>query len=303
MKKKLFLFFPFLLLASLSSCSAFESPEEEKPIIETDPTDNFTSVTKDGLTIKADASVASGITYDNVRKEFLIVNNVNQAEYWVSGESTSRIRFSPSCKETAVIILNGANITTSSGSSPILWESDLKKLELKVQKGTENTLTSTKDNVPAVESINNLDIGGGGILNLNSANASAVNCDRLTLKGTGTFNIKSTGKNGVKCNSLEAKEKTTYVCNINAAKCGIKADGDVSKGKGYVNLLSGTIRINSYGTFGISATSNLSIGGTDNYGYLTITSNDESTALDIAGNKIKDPNGSSYRLNGVEKDF
>ena len=303
MKKREFLFFPFLLLVGMTSCSIFDSPEEQKPIVEIDNENNMTSVSNDGLTIKVNSASADGITYDSVRKEFLILNTIDQAEYWVSGTSSSRIRFSPSCKETAVVILDGVNITTDSGSSPILWESDLKKLELKAQKGTENFLTATKNDVPAIESINNLDIGGGGVLTLSSTNASTVVCDKCTLKGTGTFNITSEGKHGIKCKSFEAKEKTTYCCNINASKCGIKADGDVLKEKGYVNLLSGTVRINSYGTFGISATSYLSIGGEDNYGYLTITSKDETTALDITGKKTKDPNGSSYKLNGVEKSF
>ena len=212
MKKRNFLYLSFLLLAPLTACDIFKNPSEEQPVIETD--EGFTSISKDGLTIKVAPELASNVSYDNVRKEFLILNTIDQAEYWVSGSSSSRIRFSPSCKESAVLILNSANITTDSGSSPVLWESDLKKLELKVQKGTENFLTATRDDVPAVESINNLDIGGGGILNLASKNASCIVCDRLTLKGTGTFNVKSDGKHGIKCKSFEAKETYAFCFRI-----------------------------------------------------------------------------------------
>lgn len=303
MKKVKFLYLSFLSFATFTACDCLESPEEEKPIIEVDHQDGFTAITKDGLTIKTLPELASGITYDNARKEFLILNNVDQAEYWVSGTSNSRIRFSPSCKESAILILNSANITTSSGSSPVLWESDLKKLELKVQKGTENYLTATRDDVSAVESINNLDIGGGGVLNLSSKNASCINCDNFTLKGTGVFNVNSDGKHGIKCKSFDVKERTTFTCNISATKCGIKADGNVQNGKGYVNILSGTIKINSYGEYGIYATSNLKIGGDDSYAFVSITSLDVSTALKIDGSKTKGNSESSLKINDKEEKF
>lgn len=290
------------MLGCFTACDVFENPPEEQPVIETED-NGLTAITKDGLTIKVAPELVSAITYDNVRKEFLILNTVDQAEYWVSGTSTSRIRFSPSCKESAVLILNSATITTDSGSSPVLWESDLKKLELKVQKGTENSLIATKNDVPAVESINNLDIGGGGVLNLSSKNASCVVCDKFTLKGTGTFNINSDGKHGIKCKTFEAKERTTYTCNITATKSGIKADGDPAKDKGYVNILSGTVRISSYGENGIYASSYLNVGEGDSYAFVFITAQDKETALHIEGNKTKSNNGSSLKINGTEVNF
>lgn len=304
MKKVGFLCLSFFMLGTVCACDMLESEPTEQPVIDETPNkDGFSSISKDGLTIKTLPNLLKNVSYDNVRKEFLITNSTDEAEYWASGSSETRIRFAPACTESCVLILNGCTITTNTGSSPVLWESDKNKLELKAQMGSENTLTSYADEVPAVESMNNLDIGGGGTLNMNSNNSSCIKCDKLTFKGTGTFNIKSNGKHGVKCKSLAGKEKTTYVANIEAAKCGVLADGKVEKEKGYVNIVSGSIRVKSYGEFGISCTSYLNLGDANNYGFLAITTSNESTALDVKGTKTKDPNGSSYKVNGVEKSF
>lgn len=316
MKKSNFLCLSFLLIGALVGCDEENNIKDNtiEPNNQTNEktnntssdqnsSDDITSITEDGLTIKSTSDAIKNVKYDTTRKEFLIVNKEEQTEYIAEGITTSRIRFGAASTESAVLILNGTTFTSNTGIAPIFWEAENKKLELKVQKGTENTLSTTLEDVPVIQSENNLDIGGGGVLNITADKSTTVKCDKLCLKGTGTYNVTSKSKNGFKVNSLECKEKATFVCNITAEKAGIIADGKAEKSKGYINLLSGTINIKKYGTVGISATSYLSIGNSDNHGFLAITTNNEATALDIAGTKTKDPHGSSYKVNGVEKNF
>lgn len=140
-----------------------------------------------------------------------------------------------SSKEKVKLRLKGASIIASEG--PCIFVEDADKAYITVSDGTENSLIAENSENGAVYSKDNLEIKGGGVLNVSSAASHAIKAsDNLTIE-EGTLNLTASG-DGIHIN--DTFKMTGGTLNITAVGDGIDSES-------IVNISGGTIAIETTG--------------------------------------------------------
>lgn len=213
---------------------------------------------------------AVNVTGGGVKVNGLTATVNASGTYLISGElDGGGITVDTSDKGTVVLLLNGVNITSSSG--PAIFVKNAEKVIITLAEGTSNTLTdpsdydgntATDDSLKAaVHSKADLVFNGKGKLTVNGNYNDGINC-RDTLKILScTLNITAvddgiTGKDAVITQGA--------VINVNAGGDGIKTTNSEDAEKGYLSLTNSTVTVVSVGD-ALQAKTNLYItGGTYN---------------------------------------
>lgn len=187
------------------------------------------------ITLGASPSISG----DNVSANGSVVEITAGGDYLVSGSvSDGQICVNTNTEEKVKIILNGVNITCSSG--PAIFVNEAKKCIIELSDGTTSVLTDgAKDKV------------NDGVIFSN---------DTLRIKGSGTLIINSNNAHGIASDDDVIIESGTY--NITSVKSGIFAHDDVTINGGELEIKGGTNGIKSKGTIHIAGGRTVVSGGT-----------------------------------------
>jgi hypothetical protein len=211
----------------------------------------------DSITFKGSGATVSGN----------IVTVTSAGMYSISGTlNDGQVIVDTQDAETVVLVLNGADITSST-SAPI-YVSNAEKTVMTLADGTENYVTDGDSYLfegaedepnAAVFSKDDLTINGNGSLTVNANyNNGIASKDDLKITGGGiTVNAVNDGIKGR--DSIAVKDGTI---TINAGGDGMQSNNDIDAEKGYVTIEGGTLDITA-GLDGIQAETSLLVSGGD----------------------------------------
>lgn len=212
------------------------------------------------ITLAEDASTSDS---ENVSIENNIITIKAGGTYVVSGTLTNGQIIVDSEDENDVELdFQGVNITCDF-DAPI-YVANAENCDIKLEKGTENTITDNRDatnededSIPAaIYSKDDLKIKGKGTLTVNANyNSGITSKNDITIQKC-TLNVNAVN-NGIKGkDSVEMIEGA--VITVNSTSDGIKSTNDTDEGKGYVLIDDATVNVTS-SEDGISAETNLTI--------------------------------------------
>lgn len=196
----------------------------------------------------AKATVSAGGTY-------VVSGNLTDGQLIVEAPKT----------ETVQLVLNGATLTSSTGSPLVARQAD--KLILTLADGTENTVSDaqtysdTSEDAPdaAIWSDPSLSINGNGSLKVNASyNDGIYTKDDLRI-ASGTIDVTA------KDHAIRGKDSVGIAdgtFTIDAGKDGIQSDKDTQTDKGWIAIDGGTFNITAQDD-AISAETRLTINGGD----------------------------------------
>lgn len=192
---------------------------------------------------KYTASVTLGssptFTGSNVSVEGSVVKINAGGDYIFTGSvSDGQIYINTQTEEKITLVLNGVDISNSSG--PAIFIDEAKKCTIKIKEG----------------SVNNLSDGGKDKIN----DGVIFSNDTLRFKGGGELNITSGNAHGIASDDDIIIENGTY--NITSVKSGIFAHDDITISGGNLDIKGGTNGIKSKGTINISGGNSIISGGT-----------------------------------------
>lgn len=149
------------------------------------------------------------------------VNITKGGDFTLSGTLNGSITVS--CDEKVKLRLDGASIT--SGDKPCIYIENADKAYITLEDSSDNTLDSSAAEHGALYSKENLEIKGGGSLNINSAAGHGIKAsDNLTIE-SGKINITAAG-DGINVN--DTLSITDGEININAMGDGIDCESIVN---------------------------------------------------------------------------
>lgn len=229
---------------------------------------------EESTTAKTIQLTGEGAIYNcsGVYAEGSIITISEAGEYILSGTlNNGQIIINTGVSEEKVtLFLNGVDLNNQSDAVIVAEVAD--KVKLKTVAGTENRITSGKQELLSLHTKDNsgaaiftecdLDIKGNGILIVNGYINNGITCKKdLEIDG-GTIQIVA-ANNGVKgSRSVQIKNGTI---RISSGNDGIKSTNTTRAGKGWVEIQNGTIEIHAGGD-GISTATELTISG----GFTTI---------------------------------
>lgn len=192
---------------------------------------------------KYTASVTLGssptFTGSNVSVEGSVVKINAGGDYIFTGSvSDGQIYINTQTEEKITLVLNGVDISNSSG--PAIFIDEAKKCTIKIKEG----------------SVNNLSDGGKDKIN----DGVIFSNDTLRFKGGGELNITSGNAHGIASDDDIIIENGTY--NITSIKSGIFAHDDITISDGNLDIKGGTNGIKSKGTININGGHSIISGGT-----------------------------------------
>lgn len=251
MKKIIFV---MLILFILGGCSLDDSINDANPndnegtIVITPPVktpvapDNETEVDSVVTTTYGDFKISS-IVKDSYSKNGDIITFTKPGEYSVSGKLSGSLVFSATIGESVTLYLNNAEIT-SKDYHGIYWMSEEFKIEIKTVENTNNSITILGDQTKlfsAIESENNIELGGSGNLVIVGNQRHAVKGSNIEIKGNGTLEIEAV-KDG-----LHGKQVLISGGNTTISKCtdAIQADVNNANMKGTITVEEGILTINN----------------------------------------------------------
>lgn len=211
-----------------------ENPSQNEPAtspVETPNEEKYTA----SITLGASPS----FTGSNISVEGSIVKINAGGDYIFTGSiSNGQIYVNTETEEKVTLVLNGVNISNSSG--PAIFIDEAKKCTVKIKEG----------------SINNLSDGGKDKIN----DGVIFSNDTLLFKGGGELNITSGNAHGIASDDDIIIENGTY--NITSVKSGIFAHDDITISGGNLDIKGGTNGIKSKGTININGGNSIISGGT-----------------------------------------
>ena len=136
-----------------------------------------------------------------------------------------------STKEKVKFRLNGVSIV--SDGNPCIYVEDADKMYITLSDGSENRLIANNSDDGAIYSKENLEIKGGGTLEITSADGHAIKAsDNLTIEN-GTLNLDAFN-DGIHIN--DTFKMTGGIININATGDGIDCESIVNISGGEINI-------------------------------------------------------------------
>ncbi len=159
-------------------------------------------------------------------------------EYTLSGSLNGQILFANTLDTSVKLNLNNVSITSS--SQCIFWQSEIKKVELIPLNNTTNSLTSTGIQ-SCVESNNNIEISGYGSLSITSKNKHALDGSNLTVSESPKLTINAS-KDGFHGKNILINGGDITISNVDDA---FQADINSKGSKGTFTMTNGNIVVNS----------------------------------------------------------
>lgn len=159
-------------------------------------------------------------------------------EYTLSGSLNGQIIFASSLDTSVKLNLNNVSITSS--SQCIFWQSEIKKVELSPLSNTINSLTSTGIQ-SCVESNNNIEISGSGSLSINSKSKHALDGSNLTVSESPKLTITAS-KDGFHGKNILIGGGDITISNVDDA---FQADINSKGSKGTFTMTNGNVVINN----------------------------------------------------------
>lgn len=252
MKKIIFILMLVFVLGGCnldSSINDFEKEENQtnQPPVEGDgnfdpednenqnPVDNVKTKTIDGLTI---SSINEGYSKNGENIIF-----TKAGEYTVSGSFNGSLIFNVDTIESVTLYLNNANIESVSNHA-IYWTKTTGKIEIKAVADSVNTITVKEDAsslFSAIESENNIEIGGSGKLTIKGLQRHAVKGSNIEVKGNIDLTIEAL-KDGLHGKQIIISGGNTKINNCTDA---IQADINSNNAKGTILIEEGYLTINN----------------------------------------------------------
>ena len=164
-------------------------------------------------------------------------------EYTVKGKLNGSLLFSANISDSVLLYLDGASIT-SKDSHAIYWASDNGKIEIKSTEGSVNTIKTVVNGnyvYSAIESENNIEIGGSGKLDIVGGQRHAVKGSNITIKGNSEIDIKAL-KDGLHGKHILITGSITTIHDCTDA---IQAEYNSSNAKGTIIVEGGSLLINN----------------------------------------------------------
>ncbi len=224
-----------------------------------------------------------------------VVKITEVGTYTVSGElSDGQIIVECYSEGDVVIVLNGVNISCSTGAPVYIKEAEKTIIEL--AKGSQNTVTDNRaraeeDPNAAIFSHDDMKIIGEGSLTVNgNKNNGITSKDKLTIEG-GVITVNS-DNHGIRGKDRLKIEGGTIT--INAGYDGLRATNDTETDRGEVLIENGTITI----TAGDDAI----------YAYNMVNIEGGTITIDTDNNAVKAENsititGGTFEITTDDKDF
>lgn len=183
--------------------------------------------------------VVNGYETSTVGEETVYTFNVS-GEYTLSGDLKGRLVFSEDIGDSSTIKLNNCNITSS--MIAVSWTWDSKKINIITVDGTTNTITTTagEDECSAINSENNVKLGGSGTLTITGNQKHAVSASDLEIEGTIKLNVKA-ANDGLHAKSVAISGGTTVISDCGDE--GIQVEINKKGNKGTVEISDGAVTI------------------------------------------------------------
>ena len=251
---------------TLTSCGSKTDNDNSGNTKTTDTTDKFSS---DGLNelknkygelkISREDGKETNYTYNESKNEYRIAIEDIKAKYVISGYTTAHFVVTNTNNLTAhkgmKIKLNNACIISDNDDSPIYYAIENKNIEISAKNETSNIIATLKG-ANAIESDNNIELGGNGTLELYTKSLTSSGTKGHTIKSSNKVSIYDSiklditsahdGINADEVITLNEDDNTNYTGTINFKNIGSQAiEGTTKKCGGYINLTSGTYNIDS----------------------------------------------------------
>lgn len=164
-------------------------------------------------------------------------------EYTVSGTFNGTLEFKVDSTESVTLYLNNANIN-STNNHAIYWMNDTGKIEIKAVENTTNEIKvseHTTNLFSAIESENNIEIGGSGKLSIKGYQRHAIKGSNIEIKGNVDLTIEAL-KDGLHGKQVLITGGNTKIINCTDA---IQAEINSNKQKGTITVEEGILTINN----------------------------------------------------------
>lgn len=234
----------------------------------------------------------SSIVGDGYSKNGSTITFTKPGEYTVSGKLDGSLVFSADITESVTLYLNNVTIN-SKANHAIYWMSSSFKIEIKAMENTVNSITVLTDSsslFSAVESENNIELGGSGKLTIVGNQRHAVKGSNIEVKGNVELNIQAV-KDGLHGKQILISGGNTTISNCTDA---IQADINSSSLKGTIKVEEGILTINNCKRAFRAATS-VTI---EELPGLTLTINVNNTSITIEAPTISYVSG-IFKVNGA----
>lgn len=238
------IFFVFLVLISLTGCTLYY----EDDTLDSGNGDNNTPVNPDDsnvegsvITNKYGDFYISSTVENSYSKSGDIITFTKPGEYTLSGTLTGSLHFASNIGGSVTLYLNNVNIT-SSNSHGIYFMSEVGKVEIKTMENTSNSITVTADSTKlfsAIESENNIELGGSGSLVIKGLQRHAVKGSNIEVKGNINLTIEAV-KDGLHGKQVLISGGNTTIKNCTDA---IQAEVNTNNLKGTIKVEDGTLTI------------------------------------------------------------
>lgn len=182
----------------------------------------------------------------NIANAYSVSQNGNETiytisksgEYTLSGSLNGQILFASTLDTSVKLNLNNVSITSS--SQCIFWQSEIKKIELILLNNTTNSLTSTGIQ-SCVESNNNIEISGYGSLSITSKSKHALDGSNLTVSESPKLTINAS-KDGFHGKNILINGGDITISNVDDA---FQADINSKGSKGSFTMTNGNIIVSN----------------------------------------------------------
>jgi hypothetical protein len=246
MKKIIFI---MIVLFTLCSCTLkygsdqIKTPNNDGQVDNTPVEPDDSEISGSVITNKYGDFTISSTVSDSYSKSGDIITFTKPGEYTLSGSLNGSLHFDSNIGGSVTLYLNNANIT-SINSHGIYFMSDIGKVEIKAMENTINSITVAADSsklFSAIESENNIEIGGSGTLNIKGLQRHAVKGSNIEVKGNVTLNIEAI-KDGLHGKQVLISGGNTTISNCTDA---IQAEVNNNNLKGTIKIEDGTLIITS----------------------------------------------------------
>lgn len=240
MNKIIYLFITLLFLVGCSANNMTNSNSNNQNEVETP--DN--TVTENGIitNVFGDFTISS-IIKEGYSKSGQVITFTKSGDYTISGTFNGSLFFNVDTTDSVTLYLNNAKINSTLNHA-IYWMNETGKIEIKAMENTINEITVLANSnglCSAIESENNIEIGGSGKLVIKGNQRHAVKGSNIEVKGNVDLTIEAV-KDGLHGKQILITGGNTKINNCTDA---IQADINSNNLKGTITIEEGILEINN----------------------------------------------------------
>lgn len=193
------------------------------------------------ITYNFDTFAVSSLLKNACSKSGQTITFTKAGEYTLTGTFTGSLVFKVDTMESVTLYLNNAKIN-SVDNHAIYWMNDTGKIEIKAMENTTNEIVMNNHSTnlySAIESENNIEIGGSGKLTIKGLQRHAVKGSNIEVKGNVDLTIEA-DKDGLHGKHILISGGNTKINNCTDA---IQAEINSNNLKGTIIVEEGTLTI------------------------------------------------------------